>query len=139
MLSVWLAETRSSLPSALKSAAATARLPVPASTSTPGRNSPGFVRSPIRTVTVLELAERCGQATGPDRELDAKIARALGKIPLKAAYEGTAKIGDLAWHNGCGFAVPAPFEPRARRLAVVEWQRPLVFAACSNRSAFRRI
>jgi hypothetical protein len=54
-----------------------------------------------------ELVSRCERARGADRELDAKIARAVGRIPKSAAYEGTIKMGDLAWSNGLGYQVPA--------------------------------
>tara|TARA_R110002074_G_scaffold262994_1_gene435083 strand:+ start:5807 stop:6208 length:402 start_codon:yes stop_codon:yes gene_type:complete len=54
--------------------------------------------------TLLSLAERCEVS---DRELDAKIARAVGRIPERAKYEGTIKMGDLAWSNGLGYEVPA--------------------------------
>lgn len=66
-------------------------------------------------MTLLELAERCEKASGPDRELDADIWDALGLSPK---YEGRrrAKYGkwarldggtyhfanDSAWGSNCG-------------------------------------
>ncbi len=37
---------------------------------------------------LLALAERCEQATGPDRVLDAEIAMAAGIAPLGSEHEG---------------------------------------------------
>lgn len=42
---------------------------------------------------LLELAERCERATGPDREMDAAIATALGFAPAGAEL----RDGSLSW------------------------------------------
>jgi hypothetical protein len=57
--------------------------------------------------TLLALAERCEQAAGPDRELDAEIALAIGYTREKKGRERIAwwrnpkgqQIGYDGWHN----------------------------------------
>jgi hypothetical protein len=51
-------------------------------------------------MTLLELAERCEQATGPDRELDAEIAEASGNVPED--YQRATHYGEprpYFWHK----------------------------------------
>lgn len=51
-----------------------------------------------------ELIEKIEGASGPDREMDAEIARAIGRIPPHAGY---AAMDDVAWDRGLGYSVPA--------------------------------
>lgn len=51
-----------------------------------------------------DLIERIEAASGPDRELDAEIAREIGRIPPHAGY---AAMDDVAWDRGLGYSVPA--------------------------------
>jgi hypothetical protein len=49
---------------------------------------------------LLELADRCEQATGPDRELDAEIAEASGNMPED--YQRATHYGEprpYFWHK----------------------------------------
>jgi hypothetical protein len=58
-------------------------------------------------ITLLTLAERCEQAAGPDRELDAEIALAIGYTREKKGRERIAwwrnpkgqQLGYDGWHN----------------------------------------
>jgi len=50
------------------------------------------------------LIERVEAAGEGSRELDADIARAIGRIPPHAGY---AAMDDVAWDRGLGYSVPA--------------------------------
>lgn len=81
----------------------------------------------MSAASLLALAERCEQAAGPDRGLDAEIARAVGHIPRSADYEGTIKTGDMAWSNGCGYEIPAYSASLDAAIALIppggDWRR----------------
>jgi hypothetical protein len=59
-------------------------------------------------VTLLALAERCEQATGPDRELDAEIAWMLTAQDRKRL--GPPDLRREIWHAGLSTPAWVPFE-----------------------------
>ena len=47
---------------------------------------------------LLELAERCEQASGPDRELDLALARVQRVVVLQRNDDDTANVETTHWH-----------------------------------------
>ena len=56
----------------------------------------------------VELAERCEQATGPDRKIDAAMAKALGLVP-SGLTPGTSRGYEARFSNSTVWIWDAPY------------------------------
>lgn len=53
------------------------------------------------------LIARVEGAGGADRELDAMVARAIGRVPAHAMFDYALSGDDTLWWNGLGYKLPA--------------------------------